>query len=480
MKYNPMTRRFFLQGLGGFTLGLPILPSLLPKAHAQSMNNNIRFINVWHGNGTIPARFFPNNLNMTNFGGGQRGVLSSRNTPVSEILGAPFNGLKRKMTVIGGLNSQGHGHNPSITLCGHGRLDEFGYNDFNNNNFRPWPSIDQIMAASNKIYPQAPMLRSLHLKAVRQASPYIGDRPDSVSFSASGSRLIQVPHERDPRAKFNLLFGGASNPGGGVSQAVAAKNMKNKKVVDKVLEDYNRLVSSQRISAAEKMVLDEHMTHLNQIEERLRTLVDQPVQAVCSVPSAPSGPNVTHNQLSNFVSMHIDLIVAAIKCGHTKVATLMLNRVTDLESYPFLQNGRNQDFHGATHDTRDNAYLRDILKFFSGKVAELAQKLDVVEDASTGATYLDNSMIYFGNCMDVGLDHSTSNLPVVILGSGGGFLKTDQYLRYNNGVYNQLLVSLMMGMGLAPADFRFNNQAGYGEYGFGASPSNSALNELLA
>src|SRR5688500_8107172 len=41
MKYNKWTRRHFLQGMGGFTLSLPFLPSLMSRqALAQAVSNS--------------------------------------------------------------------------------------------------------------------------------------------------------------------------------------------------------------------------------------------------------------------------------------------------------------------------------------------------------------------------------------------------------------------------------------------------------
>ena len=42
---NRLSRRFFLRGLGGLTLGLPFLETLVGrKAHAQGMTSPRRFV----------------------------------------------------------------------------------------------------------------------------------------------------------------------------------------------------------------------------------------------------------------------------------------------------------------------------------------------------------------------------------------------------------------------------------------------------
>lgn len=472
MKYSSITRRYFLQGLGGATLSLPLLPSLLPRAQAAQLpNQDIRFITAWHGNGNIPSRFFPNNIPMQNFSGGTKGTLTAVNTPVSEILSTQFNNLKSKMIVISGLRLQGHGHNPAVTLGGHGRLDEYGFDQFTDNSFLPFPSIDQIMAKSSAVYPTAPFVRSLHLKAVRAGNRFVGDRPDSVSYTASGNNLIQIPHERDPMIIFNLLFGTALN-------VDTAKTQKNKKVMDLVLEDYKSLLGNRRLSTQDKPVIEEHINHVDEMNERMVQLLQGR-----DPKNIPKTPNLTMDipitQLSEFMSIHIDLLAAAIKSNQTKIATIMLSRVTDLDTYSFLPNAQNHSFHAETHAAGDSPYLVSIYRYFASKVAELATKLDVIENSTTGSTYLDNSILYFGNCMGVGISHTLYDFPVVILGSGGGFLKTNQFLRYSQTRYNQLLVTFLQALGLKQSEYQFNNQIGYGEYQ-GASPSNSPLADIVA
>ena len=56
MKRLPLARRQFLQGLGGLTLGLPFLPSLLPgKAYAQASTfmGPRRFVALTSGHGGV-------------------------------------------------------------------------------------------------------------------------------------------------------------------------------------------------------------------------------------------------------------------------------------------------------------------------------------------------------------------------------------------------------------------------------------------
>ena len=119
----------------------------------------------------------------------------------------------------------------------------------------------------------------------------------------------------------------------------------------------------------------------------------------------------------------------------------------------------------------------------------------MIEDPTTGATYLDNSIVYWGNedgCNN-GDAHHQMGMPVLLAGSAGGYFKTGRYIDYrtidgnDQGTpvlypydgkpspfppdrelkgrpYNSLLISLMESMGLAPEDYQAPGQLGFGNY----------------
>ena len=57
---NRLSRRFFLRGLSGITLGLPFLETLVGRnAHAQGMTSPKRFVVFFECNGVNMEKFFP-------------------------------------------------------------------------------------------------------------------------------------------------------------------------------------------------------------------------------------------------------------------------------------------------------------------------------------------------------------------------------------------------------------------------------------
>ncbi|HEY8946978.1 MAG TPA: hypothetical protein VIM73_22195, partial [Polyangiaceae bacterium] len=136
-------------------------------------------------------------------------------------------------------------------------------------------------------------------------------------------------------------------------------------------------------------------------------------------------------------------------------------------------------WHGLAHDfANENArrMLKGINQWIASEVfAKLLAKLDVPE--AGGTTYLDNSLIYWGN--ELGFNHIGYSVPCLLAGSAGGFIKPGRYLDYIDwdgrayfsqedgnvirGIpHNQFLVTALQAMGLSPADYERDGKPGYG------------------
>jgi hypothetical protein len=126
-----------------------------------------------------------------------------------------------------------------------------------------------------------------------------------------------------------------------------------------------------------------------------------------------------------------DLIVMAFQCDLTRVITYMLEDERSEFVYShvtkrnFTATGstpttgtcgeyHNNGQHGAQNDFAAMTWWND------GKVAALCAKLDAIKEGA-GAV-LDNTVIMFGGAMHGG-NHSCGQLPMTLIGGGGGKLK---------------------------------------------------------
>jgi hypothetical protein len=101
----------------------------------------------------------------------------------------------------------------------------------------------------------------------------------------------------------------------------------------------------------------------------------------------------------------------------------------------------------------DGADWLKVNQFFTQQVGYIAAKLDAVQEGER--TLLDNSMVLYLSSMMTG-NHNNDQLPVVLLGRGGGRIKTGRVLDYLGKPNRQmcgLYLSLMDKAGVALKEF---------------------------
>jgi hypothetical protein len=101
-------------------------------------------------------------------------------------------------------------------------------------------------------------------------------------------------------------------------------------------------------------------------------------------------------------------------------------------------------------DTED--WLK-VNQFFTQQMAYIAKRLSQIQEGER--TALDNSMIMLCSSMMTG-SHDASQLPVVMVGKGGGKIQTGKVLDYQQNPERQmcrLYMSMMQKMGLERSSF---------------------------
>jgi hypothetical protein len=83
----------------------------------------------------------------------------------------------------------------------------------------------------------------------------------------------------------------------------------------------------------------------------------------------------------------------------------------------------------------DTADWLKVNQFFVQQLAYIANKLDAIQEGER--TALDNSMLLFCSSMLTG-GHDASQLPVVLLGKGGGKIRTGRVLDYSDQSNRQM------------------------------------------
>jgi hypothetical protein len=142
--------------------------------------------------------------------------------------------------------------------------------------------------------------------------------------------------------------------------------------------------------------------------------------------------------------------VLGFQTDTTRITTLKLNN--DHSSLRFPHLGVDYMIHHLLSHS-DTADWLKVNQFFVEQLAYIAKKLDAIQEGER--TALDNSMLMFCSSMMTG-SHDATQLPVVLLGRGGGQIQTGRVLNYREQPNRQmcrLYLSMMNKMGIELKQF---------------------------
>jgi hypothetical protein len=146
--------------------------------------------------------------------------------------------------------------------------------------------------------------------------------------------------------------------------------------------------------------------------------------------------------------LQMDLMLLAQTCGMTRVSTFMFANADSWQYYPWL--GVNEEHHELSHagdaDTATTEKLVKINVWHSEQFKYMLDALAAVQEPD-GSTMLDSSLVLWGNELGAGNSHSYKNIPWVLAGGAGGYLRTGRQLNYKDQPHNNLLVSVCNAMG---------------------------------
>jgi len=123
--------------------------------------------------------------------------------------------------------------------------------------------------------------------------------------------------------------------------------------------------------------------------------------------------------------------------------------------------GVSDGHHNISHHQGNKDNLDKIAKidrFYMEQLAYFLDKLKTTEDVD-GKSLLHNSMIVYGGCLSDGDRHNHDDLPVLLLGKGGGTIEAGRHLVYSKDTpLMNLYLSLFERLG-CPTE-RFGDSTG--------------------
>lgn len=421
------SRRAFLRTLLQGSVGLPWLETFAPRIASAQSGMPKRFVVMFSPNGTVYDAWLPS--------------MVAGKLQLSEVL-APLAGHEQDLVVIAGVDQKGaggDGHQNGMggMLTGApllpGRFAGVGAPPAG---WAAGPSVDQRIA---EVLGRGVPYRSLELGVqVRQA--------DNWGRMIYRARNQPLPPREDPASVFDDLFGVALlDPG-----QRAERQARKQSILDHVTAELRRL--SAEVSAADRQRLEAHLTYLRAVEVRAQE--QSRATLACTLPARPPEARGGDAVFARVGELQIDLLVLALACGQTRVASLQWSRSVSQVVFGWL--GIQDSHHALSHrpdsDVLAQAQLRLINRWYAERFATLISKLKAYPEGS--ATLFDQCLLLWCNELGKGNNHSRNDAPYVLAGSAGGALETGRLLQYSGEVpHNDLLVSLLNIMGLEDRSF---------------------------
>jgi hypothetical protein len=226
-----------------------------------------------------------------------------------------------------------------------------------------------------------------------------------------------------------------------------------------VRAELNSLMGMSALSAADKNRLQQHFQAIRDIEVNMGNMT--PVGAACGAEGLPkdkyealaSGFSFKGAQMEEYVKLHLQIMAVAFGCNYSRVATLQWGDGTDGTMYDVPSNMTYKwPFHQLSHRVKsDSATGND-------PTAEAAHhEIDGVRmesflaglDAFKAHGLQDHAQIVWTNTIADGPSHSTKGVPMIVWGSGGGYLKQGTFLdtagTANAKVLNTLMAAATVG-----------------------------------
>ncbi len=268
-----------------------------------------------------------------------------------------------------------------------------------------------------------------------QTDENLTDRYVDKRVSYNGSKDPRTP-QNDPFVLFKTLFGtpGADNSG------AAMRAFLDKSVLDNSLADFARL--NPKLSKSDQILLQQHADSIRKLETQLGTVVD------CGSVTAPTVAGLdtttaatTHKwamDSKNYQAvgaMMMDIAVEAMACGLTNVITFMWRNSESDQQLPFLTdidytlNGT-PGHHGMSHARHPGLVAID--QWYATQFNGFINKLSAVPDSGAAGTLMDNSLLMWSSCLGDASAHTSTNVPVILAGSNGGYFKTGRNIQFND------------------------------------------------
>jgi hypothetical protein len=465
-----MNRRIFLRGVGGFTLAAPFLHSL-NEAKGAATTDPRRLVIFYTHNGCLTDKWFPKNEN---------GPLVASDLTAGTL--APLAPYVNKLLLPRGFRSmnayaQGQTIDPHDQACG-SKLTCAPIVD-DSTRYASAESLDHTIAKQINPNKNTPLVLSVGAASTRVK--------EVISFSGNNQAF---PANVNPQTVFNALTLGMgatptpTTPDPTMTPEVDYHVKRGQSAIDLVRGDLQRLQKA-KLSSADQGRLQNWLDLLRDTEVGTGGMTGAggstgtggtggtAMPAACNTDTAtklgvtadaltaasPTGKITAGNIMFGSPPPPGDnegdknLAISFTKGGDMMMNLIALNMVCDANRvFVFLYPGYvvynwdgmafTHDHHGLSHRTGDNSVggsckvdgvldmINQIDKWLAGKFAKLVGILDGIQEGT--GTLLDNTATMWLSELSDGAAHNINNLPILIAGGCGGYLKQGAAVNVEN------------------------------------------------
>jgi len=417
---HQFSRRRLLRGLG-VSMALPWLESVpVWGDEKQSSEAPVRLGVLFSGNGFHSKEWWAKG--------------EGKQMELGQVL-SPLKGLEEKMLFVRGLFNaealKGNIHSSQTgNLLSGAPLASGG-------EIRSGTSIDQLLAQRYGASTKVPSL----VLGCEKSNPSV-HKNYSMLYSSHiswSSPTTPTPLELYPALAFDRLFKDETSKA-------------DQSVLDAVLTDAGRL--RRDISTGDQRKLDEYLDSVRDVEQRIANAGKrgqlQGWRPTLDKPNMARPADGIPQDIAEHMRLMSDIVVLGFQTDTTRISTLKLNN--DHSSLRFPNLGVDYMIHHLLSHS-DTADFLKVNQFFLEQLAYLAKKLDAIQEGSR--TLLDNTMLLYCSSMLTG-NHEARQLPVIVLGGGGGRIRGGRVIDYREKPDRQmcrLYLSLMDKMDVRMKQF---------------------------
>jgi hypothetical protein len=429
-----LPRRTFLKGVGT-AVALPFLDAMMPTFAAAQTTRAARPVRM-------AFVYVPNGIDMRHWNPSYEGELGK--LPQTLVPMEPF---RKDITLLGNLT-----HNTGRALLDgagdHGRCSGSYLTGVQVKktlvDIKASVSCDQLVANAIGKQTRFPSLE-VGLEDARQA----GDCDSGYSCAYTNNLAWRnetqpLPPILDPRSLFDRLFGedAALSPA-----ARAEKNKYRRSILDFITEDTQSL--QKNLGPSDKRKLDQYLGSIRDIELQIEKAAMDNVQ----VDPQMEKPYGIPQDFAEHFKLMTDMITVAFQADLTRVVTFLVTREGTSRSYREI--GISDGHHPLTHHRNQIELMDKVAKINLYHVQQFATWVETLKKTQEpGGSILDNSMIVYGAGLSDGNAHLHHDLPTMIAGRGGDFIKPGKRILFRKETpMCNLFLTMMDRMGLPIEQF---------------------------